>query len=483
MSSAVSSRRVLDAAWLTILPLLLNVISVASTGYIIRRLGEGGWGVIVTAMGLSGTTTVLSNLGLRALYTKAVTGSDNPETETLMSEQLGLRLMLGAAVGIIATSAAALLHSDSPTVVLCTAIQAFGVILTISWTAMADVLNARERFAQNARIAFLAGLSLTMATVAAAAIGGGPVSVAAGFLVGPLVSLLLLLSSVRKMGITPRVGGTTWDRYGQMLRQARALAANDLVTALNSRAMGIWSPILFAKPLIGINDSGTLPYSRLGQISDGIATAYFPAMATAHKRGDEQSLRHQLGGMLTLILVATVPLAVFTWYGAPYFAELIFPRPDQADSVDLTVFVARTTSFAIPITALGVAIRYSMQAAGLHSRNAKDQMIGTSISGVTMLALAFAIGIKGLAIGLLAQSIIVRATQQRSFSRRFPGIVAEVRWRPGVIGILLLACGLEIAIGTDARPGLVAAIAWGALSAILYLGYLRLIGIISPPAR
>src|SRR5690606_1840443 len=136
-----------DAAWLTILPLLLNVISVASTGYIIRRLGEGGWGVIVTAMGLSGTTTVLSNLGLRALYTKAVTGSDNPETETLMSEQLGLRLMLGAAVGIIATSAAALLHSDSPTVVLCTAIQAFGVILTISWTAMADVLNARERFA------------------------------------------------------------------------------------------------------------------------------------------------------------------------------------------------------------------------------------------------------------------------------------------------------------------------------------------------
>src|SRR5690606_971240 len=208
------------------------------------------------------------NLGLRALYTKAVTGSDNPETETLMSEQLGLRLMLGAAVGIIATSAAALLHSDSHTVVLCTAIQAFGVILTISWTAMADVLNARERFAQNARIAFLAGLSLTMATVAAAAIGGGPVSVAAGFLVGPLVSLLLLVSSVRKMGITPRVGGTTWDRYGQMLRQARALAANDLVTALNSRAMGIWSPILFAKPLIGINDSGTLPYSRLGQISE-----------------------------------------------------------------------------------------------------------------------------------------------------------------------------------------------------------------------
>ena len=59
MSSAVSSRRVLDAAWLTILPLLLNVISVASTGYIIRRLGEGGWGG-EARRGMSGVLLVRS---------------------------------------------------------------------------------------------------------------------------------------------------------------------------------------------------------------------------------------------------------------------------------------------------------------------------------------------------------------------------------------------------------------------------------------
>ena len=178
MSNAVSSRRVVDAAWLTALPLLLNVVSVASTGYIIRQLGEAGWGILVTAMGLSGTTTILSNLGLRALYTRAVTGAGNEETEALMGEQIGLRTMLGALAGLAATGAAALLHSDEPMVIACTALQSAGVMLTIMWTVMADVLNARELFGRNARVAFTAGIVLTIVTVVAAAAGGGPVTIA-----------------------------------------------------------------------------------------------------------------------------------------------------------------------------------------------------------------------------------------------------------------------------------------------------------------
>lgn len=472
MSNAVSSRRVVDAAWLTALPLLLNVVSVASTGYIIRQLGEAGWGILVTAMGLSGTTTILSNLGLRALYTRAVTGAGNEETEALMGEQIGLRTMLGALAGLAATGAAALLHSDEPMVIACTALQSAGVMLTIMWTVMADVLNARELFGRNARVAFTAGIVLTIVTVVAAAAGGGPVTIAAGYLIGPVVSLILLTAAVRELGLRPRIGGTTWRRYGELLKQARALAANDLLNIVHSRATGIWAPLMFSKALIGINDSGSLPYSRLGQVADGVATAYFPAMATAHKRDDEATLRHQLGGMLTLILIATVPLGIFTWYGAPYFAELLFPRPDQTDSVNLTVFVARVTCFAIPITALGIAIRYAMQASGLHSRNAKDQMLGTGISSLLTLALALGIGIKGLAIGLLLQTIIVRGTQQRSFGKRFPGLLAEVRWQRGTVGLLGLLAILELTIGTTARPGLLGAALWGTAAAMLYAGYL-----------
>lgn len=483
MSNAVSSRRVVDAAWLTALPLLLNVISVGSTGYIIRQLGEAGWGILVTAMGLSGTTSILSNLGLRALYTRAVTGAGNEETEVLMGEQLGLRTMLGALAGLAATGAAALLHPDEPMVLACTALQATGVMITIIWTVMADVLNARELFGRNARVAFVAGLALTVVTVVTAAAGGGPVAIAACYLVGPLVSLGLLFHSVRRLGVRPRIGGTPWRRYSDLLRQARALAANDLLNIVHSRATGIWAPLMFSKALIGVNDSGSLPYNRLGHVADGVATAYFPAVATAHKRGDEETIRHQLGGMLTLILITTVPLGIFTWYGAPYFATLLFPSPDQVESVNLAVFVARVTAFGIPITALGIAIRYAMQASGLHSRNAKDQMIGTSISSVLTLTLALTIGIKGLAIGLLLQTIIVRATQQRSFGRRFPGLLKEVRWQRGTLGLLGLLAILELAIGTSARPGLAGAVLWGSGAALVYAGYLLHSRLIELPAR
>lgn len=481
--AAVSSRRAADAGWLTALPLLLNLVSVASTGYIIRQLGEAGWGTIVTAMGLSGTTTILSNLGMRALYTRAVTGAADDETERLMAEQLAIRTMLGALAGLLATGAAALLHRDDGMVIICTALQSAGVMITIMWTVMADVLNAREKFSRNARIAFTAGLVLTAVSVAAAAAGGGPVAIATAYLAGPATSLILLSTAVRGMGLSIRIGGATWQRYLALLREARALAANDILTMLQNRAAGVWAPLLFAKPLIGVNDSGSLPYTRLGQVSDGVATAYFPAMATAHKRGDEETLRHQLAGMLTLVAIATLPLTIFTWYGAPYLGRLLFPDPSQAGSVELTIFVARVTSFAIPVTALGTSIRYAMQAAGLHSRNAKDQMMGSSVSSVLAFILAYTIGIKGLAIGVLCHSVIVRATQQRSFSSRFPGILREVRWRRPAIGVVALVAVLELTIGTGARPGLAAAVIFGMLAAAGYAVFLVRSGLVELPRR
>src|SRR5690606_15972323 len=175
----VEARRVRDAGWLASLPLLLNAVSLGANGYIIRRLGPEGYGTLVVAMGLAGATTILSNLGMRALYTKAVAGADDPTTARLLREQLALRRALGAAAGLLAIPAAAVFYPGGQAVMLCTVLQAIVVVLTIGWTVLADVLNARERFAENAIIALKAGLVLTGLATVVAAFGGGPVEVGA----------------------------------------------------------------------------------------------------------------------------------------------------------------------------------------------------------------------------------------------------------------------------------------------------------------
>ncbi|HRP06989.1 MAG TPA: oligosaccharide flippase family protein [Gemmatimonadales bacterium] len=480
-SHRVSARRLADAGWLTILPLILNFISLGSNGYIIRLLGESGYGTLVVALGLSGATTLLSNLGLRALYTKAVAGADDTTTEQLISEQLGLRLWLGLLAGVLAVSAAMLLYPDDPGIILCTSIQALGVVVWVAWTVLADVLNARERFAENTRIAFAAGLALTLTSVVAAALGGGPVAVAAAYLIGPLVNFGLLHRTLAQSGLVVRFGGASWPRYRKLLRDARALAANDVLYMLQGRAEGIWAPLLFGKSLMGVQGAGMLPSSRLEMASDGVATAYFSAMAAAHRNDDDAGVRQQATGMFTLMLVATLPMVIFLWFGAPYVALLLFPSANQVQSAELCTFIIRVGGFALPISGSSIATRYALQSVGLHSRNAKDQMLSMLLGAGVALTLAFTIGIKGLVIATLSKAVLLQSIQARTFLRRFPDLWSALPWgrllAASTVPLLILGGGLGLADS----PGMVHAAVVAAVAATGYVAAVLRGGLIEIP--
>src|SRR5437667_2433400 len=73
--------------------MLLNVISVPVIAYIIRNLGAWEFGQWSTAMALVGTTGILTNLGLRGTFVRAV--ARNPESAAQsLAEQFGIRLAL-----------------------------------------------------------------------------------------------------------------------------------------------------------------------------------------------------------------------------------------------------------------------------------------------------------------------------------------------------------------------------------------------------
>jgi O-antigen/teichoic acid export membrane protein len=479
----IASRRIRDAGWLTILPLLLNAVSLGANGFIIRQLGPAGYGTLVVAMGLAGATTLLSNLGMRALYTKAVAGADNATTARLLREQLALRSTLGVLAGLLAISGAVVFYPEDRGVLWCTIFQAIVVVLTVGWTVLADVLNARERFAENALIALKAGVVLTILTTLVAALGGGAIAVGAAYMVGPILNFALQSRALRQLGVPIRFGGATWARYRQLLREARVLAANDLVSTIQSRAEGVWAPLLFGKATIGVYDAGTLPTSRLGQVPDGVATAFFPAMAAAHNRSDEVELRHQTVQMFTLLLAVTLPLAAFLWFGAPYIASLMFPGVERTTEADLATFIVRVTSFAVPLAGLGIAMRYALQAAGLHGRNAKDQMASTTLGALLGLGAALSFGIRGLAVAVVGRAAIAKLVQGATFRRRFPGLMPSLPW-PKLLGCLFIPVSiLMFGVGDGNGAGYVTAAVVAMVSGAGYAVAVIWTGLVVLPQR
>jgi O-antigen/teichoic acid export membrane protein len=419
--------------------MLLNVVSVGANGYIIRKLGEDGYGSLVVALGLSGATTILANLGMRALYTKSIAGADDHTTERLMEEQLGLRALLAVLAGTIATAAAYLLYPHDLVVVACTAIQSAGLIATIGWTVLADVLNARERFRENAHIGFVAGLILTVLSVVAAALGGGPILVATAYLAGPAINFGLQARAVRRMGLRIRYRASHWQRYRLLLREARALALNDAVSTLVSRAQGVWAPLLFGKGLMGVFAAGTLPTSRLTGATDGVATAYFPAIAAAHGRNDSASMREHASGLFVLMLTVALPMGIIAFVAAPYFAALLFPSASQAEARALCALTTRVTAIGIPIAALNMALRYAVQAAGLHARNARQQMKATTSGAVVALAMAATMGLPGLAVSVVTSALLTTAMQLGQFRETFPCLLRSLPWGKVLATNLFLA--------------------------------------------
>lgn len=433
-SGFIERRRLLDVGWMEGLPLILNFVSLAANGYIIRTLGAVEYGSLVVATGLSGATAILSNLGIRALYTKAIAGADNERLTVLIKEQLALRFFLAFAAGFLAIGAAGILYRNDLVVIACTAIQSAGLLATISWTVLADVLNSREMFRRNANIAFLAGLCLTAFSVLAAAVGLGPIGVAVAYLLGPLSNVLLQWRAVQGLGIRIEFGWVPVRRYYEMLREARALAANDLVRSFVGRAEGVWAPLLLGKATIGTISAGSLPTDRLGHVNDGVATAYFPSMAAAHNRGDNETLARQATAMFTLMLAVAIPLALFAFVAAPYFAALLFPAEDQLGARELCTFVTRVTAIAIPITTINSGMRYTVQAFGLHSRNAKQQIVASVIGAIAALGLAVFLGAEGLVVAIIVRGLLLLLLQGRLFAQHFTPVVLALPW-PILLGL------------------------------------------------
>jgi O-antigen/teichoic acid export membrane protein len=320
----------LGALFTSLQPIVLSAMLLPATWYVIRRLGAEAYGEWMTATGLVAVTLFATNLGLRATFVRAVARFPEMAGQTL-AEQMGARIVLSTLAASAALIACAAI-GYSKVVLICTAISALSLILTTVSTTAGDLLQGLQRLGVVATANMFAGLVLTLASVFAVYAGGGPISVAVAYLIGPIVSLLFMWWVIARDHFPVRVL-FDFARIRRLFYEARFMAAQLFVHAASTNAEALFLPKLVGLAPFGYFSAGSLLASRLVAVPEGVASALYPAVVDAEKVGPVAIVR-LVKRFLVLSLVACIGIAVvITMLAGPISRLLFEAEPEAAELV------------------------------------------------------------------------------------------------------------------------------------------------------
>lgn len=390
-------RAVSGAAWLSGYQLLLNALSVPALGYIIRELGAVPYAHWMTAVGLLTFATLTTNMGLRPAFVRRV-ASRRQETGEALAEQLGLRLVLSAIAGLCVLLACWGLGYP-PIVLWCACVGGVGLLLTTISTTLGDVLQATQRVRPLARASLVSGLCLTLCAAGAAWAGGGATGVACAYLIGPLVSILMLAQVVRTEVAPIRVRCTR-GQGARLLGQSRHFAVQHVLFAGSGHAEALLAPLLLGMGPFGLFTAGSLFASRLAVIPDSLCTAAYPSLVHAAQQG-RVPVRAMLLRYLALSVVGGIVIAAGVTVIALPVARMLLP----AEPVALAG-VIRLTIWALPLVSVELVLGYALTAARREAVQARVAWPASLLGVLTSVALITTMGLEGACWSMLARPTI-----------------------------------------------------------------------------
>jgi O-antigen/teichoic acid export membrane protein len=409
-SSSTLRTTLVGALWLSVQPLMLNVLSIPVMAYIIHRLGPDGYGQWMTAASLVAVCAIVTNLGLRGAFVRTI-AADPTVAVSALAEQLGLRLALSLLAAACATAACLLLGYPS-SVLWCTIIGGVGLGLMTIATTLADLLQSLHRLKTLAVVNLLSGLMLTGGSFVAARFHAGPVTMALAYLSGTLFGVLLLATLVQKQGC-PVTFRYDIRRFARLLGRSRFFAAQQLLATGSAQAEALLLPRLVGMSQFGFFTAGTLMATRLTVLPDGLCTAAYPAMVRAYAGSARRGAR--LAAQYLLIVASGgVVLALLGGLVAEPIGKLLFPAAPALFAV-----VARITVWSLPLLGIEMVMGYALNAAGEDAAQARVSAPAAIISLVASAGLVLTFGVYGACWSMLVRPAVRAAFLTPLFVRQF----------------------------------------------------------------
>jgi O-antigen/teichoic acid export membrane protein len=345
--------------------------------------------------------------------------------------QLALRLTLGAVAAGCALALTILLRYP-PVVVACMTVGCLWIVLSVISSTLGDVLQGLEMFGNYSAIALVAGITVTVGSTAAVALGCGPVGLSIAYLSAPVVTSTLYWRSL-KGRVDIRL---SWDaaRVRALVRDARLAGLNQVASTARDRAEQLLVPRMVGLAPFGLFSAGAMIGDRLGNVPDAICTAFYPRMSRLAQEEDRHSLSATVATMLSISLAVSLPLAIAGTYLADGLASVLLPGQQDACRA-----VIRVTVWAVPIAALSVGMSCALQAAGRHEYVARAALSSTVVSAVATVLSIGIFGVVGASYAVVFRPAALAVALLPAFRLTFPAVPGRVPYARITASAVLLA--------------------------------------------
>jgi len=294
-----------NAVWLGAIPLLLNVVSVVSAGFIARVLGTEAFGRFSMGSALVALTMPIADCGLRALAVRQLARAGSGANRALC-DLLSLRLLLAITATIVACGVASLVSPASGLrpVILVTALTIVPVALA---GTLSDGLMARDQARAISGSIFWSGALLTVASVLAAAHTRSATGLALAYVVGPVVNMTLLARQSRRVH-GPIVLRWRPRHWRVLLRRSLPFFRIGVLSAASARLDTVIVGGLFGHATAGVYAAATSLADRLYILVDSVASAILPALSRlrAEPKRVEEMLGRVMYPLLTILTAGTI---------------------------------------------------------------------------------------------------------------------------------------------------------------------------------
>lgn len=396
-----------NASWLGVVPVLLNVVALFSTGFITRRVGPAGFGQFSIALALTGLTVSITDLGLRSLAVRNLARSGRGARHGF-HDLLSLRLITSAiatvmAWGIAATIAALSSDSRLPPVLL---VSSLGIIPTAMVGVFTDGLMARDQARATSAATFWSGALLTIASVIAVAVLPTGEMLAASYLVGPFIKMAMLSHQSRTFYGPIRL---RWRPKQWRVLTARSfgffkvLLTGQAINRIETPLIG-W---LFGERIAGIFAASMSLAERLVAVIDSVTTAALPTLMRL--RGDAARIGEVVARIMHPLVTALLVGSVMAMMGTTAAVTVIFGDAYEPGGIALAVAL-----FALPVNAVNAMLNEGFIAFRRIEFVAATAQRGQMVTAAMMAVLPWLVGIAGAPLARLLGALVVNVITVRA---------------------------------------------------------------------
>lgn len=323
-----------NTLFLLLATVFTNVAAFVWNVYLARYLGTAGFGILSTALALTGIFSILADLGIGTYLTREI-ARDPTGAGELVAAGLGNRIILSCIVFlmILLLPLTGLYHGTSVAVII---IIACYMLMSSFSSFFNSLFQGLQRMEYQTIWNILNSLFILMGVLAVVWLGGNVVHVAVAYLVAAILSLLYSITIFTRRFFTP---GLSFSR--EMIMEAIPFGITSVFSMIYFWIDSVMLSLIKGDVSVGLYNAPYRLLTVIVSLYSVYTAAVFPVMSRFHVES-EDSLRFTYRRSIKYLVIIAVPIIFMVFALAVPIIELIFSAKYLESVAALRVLITAT---------------------------------------------------------------------------------------------------------------------------------------------